>query len=99
MATAQGPVAFHLGCLAALLERTDDAKGHFAEALAISQRMDFPYWEARTQIETAQLLRKKSSSNAERTRAMLAAALETARRYGCNGLIEVIEAQAGGLST
>ena len=96
MVDVQGPVAFHLGCLAALLERTDDAGGHFAEALAVSQRMDFPYWEARTQIEygTAAFERSPRAMPTE-PRVMLAAALETARRYGFNGLVEVIEARSG----
>ena len=58
--TSQGPVAFHLGCLATLLERPDDAEGYFAEALEVSQEMAFPYWVARTQIESARLVRSDS---------------------------------------
>jgi class 3 adenylate cyclase len=96
MVTCQGPVAFHLGCLATLLERPAAAAGHFAEALEVSQRMGFPYWQARTQIECALLARRSPATAIDSADTMFAAALDTARRYGFRGLIGVIETESGG---
>jgi hypothetical protein len=99
--TSQGPVAFHLGCLAVLLEQPEEAGGHFAEALEVSRKMRFPYWEARTQIALAELVRAHpSTATATATGtatgpALLAAALDTAGQHGFNGLVEVIEGSAG----
>jgi class 3 adenylate cyclase len=86
------PVAFHLGILAVLLERGNDADEHFREALDISQRLGSPYFIARAQIEWARSLRERGQDDARNAQMMLDSALATARRYGFGALIERAEA-------
>ena len=64
-----GPVALYLGTLAMHLGRYDAAAGHFAEALDVSERLESPYWIARTQIAWAQLDRKIGSTGQGRVEA------------------------------
>jgi tetratricopeptide (TPR) repeat protein len=90
-AVVGGPVAFHLGRLAALLGRSGEANEHFTEALDISHKLDSPYWIARTQIEWARFLRKPGTEDRAKAEAMLESALDTARRYGFGALIEQAE--------
>ena len=56
-----GAVAFYLGMLSTTLGRCDDAEAHFAEALAIHERLRAPYWTARTHLETARMLLTRRS--------------------------------------
>ena len=91
--TSQGPVAFHLGCLATLLGRLDEAEGWLREALDVSQKLGFPYWIARTQIAEVRLLRK-TDREADKAEGLLADALDTARRHGFGALVEQAEALA-----
>ena len=44
-----GPVAYHLGCMAAALGRPSDAAAHLREAVALCQRCGFSALEARAQ--------------------------------------------------
>ena len=88
--TSQGPVAFHAGCLATLLGRFDRADSHFAQALGVGQKLDAPYWVARTQIAWAQLDRKAGSTNTGRE-TMVADALRAAEHHGFGALVEEID--------
>ena len=56
----RGSTAYHLGLLAALLDRPDAASGHFERALAANERLGFRPWLARTQEAYARLLRANS---------------------------------------
>jgi hypothetical protein len=91
--TSQGPVAFHLGCLATLLGRHDEAEGWLTDALKVSQKLGFPYWIARTQIAEVRLLRKRNRE-AARAHGLLTDALDTARHHGLGALVEQAEALA-----
>jgi tetratricopeptide (TPR) repeat protein len=91
--TSQGPVAFHLGCLATLLGRFDEAEVWLREALHVSQKLGFPYWIARTQIAEVRLLRKRDQE-ADKAEGLLAKALDTARQHGFGALVEQAEALA-----
>jgi hypothetical protein len=93
--TSQGPVAFHLGGLAALLGKTDEAAGYFAESLEVSQKLGSPYWIARTQCEWAELDLKAGAKSTGRAERMLSDALASAQRYGFGALVERIEALGG----
>ena len=86
------PVAFHLGILAVLLKLGEEADEHFREALDISERLNWPYFIARTQIEWARFLRERGQDDAGNAGTMLESALSTARRYGFGALIERAEA-------
>jgi tetratricopeptide (TPR) repeat protein len=88
--TSQGPVAFHLGCVATLLGRLDEAEGHFTDALNLSQKLGFPYWIARTQIAKARLLREMDQTH--RAERLLGDALGSARQHGFGALVEQAEA-------
>jgi hypothetical protein len=90
--TSQGPVAFHLGCLATLLGRLDEAEGHFTGALEVSQKLGFPYWIARTQIAKARFLRELDQPRS--TENLLGDALAAARQHGFGALVEQAEALA-----
>ena len=73
-------MARSLGRLAHLLERPDAAEAHFGTALAVNERIEAPYWTARTQLDYADLLRDLGKTD-EATR-FVDQALETARRFG-----------------
>jgi class 3 adenylate cyclase/tetratricopeptide (TPR) repeat protein len=91
MVTTQGPVAFHLGTLAALLGRDDDSSAWFSEALEISRKLDSQYWIARTQVEWARLLRGPGQADAGNADAMLGSALTTSQRCGFRPLVQQAE--------
>jgi class 3 adenylate cyclase/tetratricopeptide (TPR) repeat protein len=91
LVTTQGPVAFHLGTMAALLGKDEDADEHFAKAIEIGEKLESPYWIARTQIEWARLDRKVGTT--DRAESKLAEALESAQRHEFGALVEQIEAQ------
>jgi class 3 adenylate cyclase/DNA polymerase III delta prime subunit len=86
--TSQGPVAFHAGCLATLLDRFDQAEGHFTQALKVAQKLDAPYWIARTQIAWAKLDRQTGSTHTGRAETMVADALRAAEQHGFGALFE-----------
>ncbi len=68
----RGSAAYHLGLLASLLDRRDDAARHFERALAANERLGFRPWLARTQEAYASLLRANAGD--ERVDALEAAA-------------------------
>jgi hypothetical protein len=51
-----GAVALRLGVLAATIGRRDDARRHFADALAMHARIGARRWHARTERDAARLL-------------------------------------------
>ena len=95
MATiSMGTVAFHLGLLATTTGDFDAAESDFAHAEAIEERIGAPTWQARTRLEWARmLLRRSGPGDSERARELLSQALGTAREYG----LARVEAQAGAL--
>jgi class 3 adenylate cyclase/tetratricopeptide (TPR) repeat protein len=78
-----GSVAHHLGALAAVLGRFDDAGSRFAAAEATHERIGSPTWLARTRLEWARmLLTRRRPGDAERANELLGHALGTARELG-----------------
>jgi len=91
VAGTDGPTALHLGMLATLLERPDEAHEHFVEALDVSLRLESPYWVARTQVEWATMLRRRAGAEqGQRAEELLSGALVAARQYG----FKTVEARA-----
>jgi hypothetical protein len=78
-----GSASHHLGMLARVLGRFDDADRHFSDAEATHSRMAAPIWLARTHIEWARMLMtRRAPGDADRGRALLGQALDSARRLG-----------------
>ena len=75
-----GALARSLGRLGHLLGRLDAAEAHFGTALSIHQRLDAPYWTARTQLDLADLLRDVGRT--DEATGFVDQSLETARRLG-----------------
>jgi class 3 adenylate cyclase len=91
--TTQGPTALHLGTLATLLTRYEDAARDFAEAHELSQKLGSPYWIARTEIAWALMCRMAGSDAADGADEMLAKGVAAARLHGFGGLVEMAERQ------
>lgn len=84
-----GAVGRTLGRLAALLGDDAAAEAHFVRALAINERLEAPYWIARTQLDYAELLLARRRDGDVRTAVGLAeAARRTADTRGYAGLQE-----------
>ncbi len=83
--TVFGPVAYFLGSLAALMDRTDDAARHFEAALSIAGSMGARPMVARVQFERARL---QAEDAPERASEFAAAALGTADELGMRALSE-----------
>ncbi|HEV8628084.1 MAG TPA: tetratricopeptide repeat protein [Acidimicrobiia bacterium] len=82
-----GAVALYLGMLATVLDRFDDAESHFSEALEIHERLQTPYWIARTHLERARMLFARGvSDDASRAAVLLDQVEATAARYGFSAL-------------
>jgi hypothetical protein len=77
-----GAASHHLGVLAAVLGRFEDAQTHLAQAEDMHGRMQAPIWRARTRVETALLQHSRRSRGAAQPRAILEQALETGRLHG-----------------
>jgi tetratricopeptide (TPR) repeat protein len=96
-AGCEGPLAHHLGQLAATLERWNDAARHFDRALEIHERMGARPLLAHTEHEYARaLLDRGLPGDHERATAMLAEALSTARELGMTALAERIGSAPAG---
>jgi class 3 adenylate cyclase/tetratricopeptide (TPR) repeat protein len=81
--TNAGAVALYLGMLATVLDRFDDAETHFAEASEIHERLQAPYWIARTQLERARmLLARRGPDDSSRAAVLLDEVEATAHEYG-----------------
>jgi DNA-binding SARP family transcriptional activator/tetratricopeptide (TPR) repeat protein len=79
----RGSVARYLGLLAMTIERWDEAAEHFEQALAMNERMGFRPWLARTQEDSARMLRlRNEAGDEERAAALKAAALVTYAEFG-----------------
>ena len=82
-----GAVALYLGMLATILERFDDAGGHFAEGMEIHRRLQSPYFIARNQLEEARMLLARAGSDDIRRAAVLLDQVDDAAgRYGFGAL-------------
>jgi tetratricopeptide (TPR) repeat protein len=81
--TLEGSVAHYLGLLAHTLDRHDEADQWFAEALALHERMEAPFFVAWTQTAWAALLADRNQpGDAQRARELLDAALPVATERG-----------------
>jgi tetratricopeptide (TPR) repeat protein len=76
----RGSAARHLGLLATVLARWNDAERHFERALAANERMGFRPWLARTQEDFARMLRVRG--DVARAAALEATALATYEELG-----------------
>jgi len=84
-----GSVARYLGLLATTLARWDDAETHFAEALAMHERLRSRPLCARVQHDWAAMLAARGRpADVERAHALLAPAIESARTLGMRVLLE-----------
>jgi tetratricopeptide (TPR) repeat protein len=86
-----GAVARYLGLLATTMERWDEAASHFADALAINERVHARLFVAHTQYDYATMLLTRSAQG-DRTRAqsLLDQALAAAQELGMPRLEEKI---------
>jgi len=86
-----GPVARQLGLLAESIGRPEDADRHFAEALAMSERLESPPLVARVQYDCARtLLARGATIDREHALALAGRSLDTARRLGMQRLAEKV---------
>jgi hypothetical protein len=93
---SEGALARYLGQLAAMLERWEDAAGHFERALEIHTRMGARPLLAHTQHEyAAALLERRRPEDRERANRMLAEALATADELAMSVLAERIRVAGG----
>jgi class 3 adenylate cyclase len=84
-----GSVSRQLGLLANALGRPADADRHFADALALHQRLESPPLIARTQYDQARILLARGSPvDREHALQLASRALDTARRLGMARLAE-----------
>jgi hypothetical protein len=89
-AVCAGSASRHLGLLADLLGRRDDAIAHFDAALAMNERMRARPWVARTQVEMARVL-AQAPGGREQAAELLDAGLAEARRLGMPRLVQTAE--------
>ena len=88
--TCAGSASRHLGLLADLLGKREQAVAHFESALAMNERMRARPWVARTQVELARVL-LQTAAGRERAGTLLDAGLAEARLLGMPRLVEVGE--------
>lgn len=86
-ATCVGPVALHLATLSTVLGRYDDAEEQFGLALVLSERLGAPYWTARTEIELASMMGRRSDSVDRQGDRLLRHVTQLANDYGFGGLL------------
>jgi tetratricopeptide (TPR) repeat protein len=88
---SDGSIARHVGMLATVLKRWDDAERHFADALAHNERFGARILVTRTQHDHARmLLRRRAPGDDARAHVLLAAAAEEARALGQSALLASI---------
>jgi predicted ATPase/class 3 adenylate cyclase len=91
-----GGVSHYLGLLATVLGRSEAAEAHFAEALALHDRLAVPFWTVQTRISFSRvLLTLRAGAERHRAAELARQALETASAHGFKGL----ENQAADLVT
>ena len=70
-----------------MLERETEAEENFRLALEMHERLQAPYWIARTQIDYADfLLRRNQSGDVDTARKMLVSAADIATAHGYEGV-------------
>jgi DNA-binding SARP family transcriptional activator/tetratricopeptide (TPR) repeat protein len=94
--TCMGSASRHLGLLAGVLGRRDEAVAHFDVALAMNERMRAHPLIARTQVELARVLlrgdgRGRFTRDEERATALLDAGAAAAERLGMSRLAALAE--------
>jgi len=77
-----GSVARHLGALAALLDRVEEAEHWFERGLALDARLRAVPWLTWGQLGLARVLAGGGDADRARAHALLAAARQSARRFG-----------------
>jgi hypothetical protein len=77
-----GPMRRHLGRLALMVDRHDEAETHLAAAGAEHERLGTPIWQADTDRLLGLSLLRRAGGDSERGRDLLRRASETARRHG-----------------
>ena len=88
MANFYGSTSRYLGLLATVLERWDEAEGHFSDAVEMHRRLS-PPWLGWTHYDYADMfLRRDSSGDREKALAMLSQALDIAQRLEMKALLE-----------
>lgn len=86
---SNGSYGFSCGRLAACLSRWDDAEGHFADALAMNERLGARPWVVRTRRAWAAMrLARGAPGDTARARDLVAAALPEAETLGMAREIE-----------
>jgi class 3 adenylate cyclase len=84
-----GPVDRTLALLATVLRRYEDADRHFADAVALCERLRAPGWATHTRCGWARmLLARTAPGDLERERTLAARALADALNLGLGGLVE-----------
>ncbi len=87
-----GAGARHLGMLATVAGRWEDAERHFEQALAINTRQGARTWIAHTQAAYADLLRLRGgAADFERSASLRDAARDTAQALGLAGLLAKLD--------
>ena len=77
-----GPIALSVALARTVLTDYEQADANFSEAMKCAENARYPYWTALTALEWARLLTKQGSSDDDRIRELLNAALATARDHG-----------------
>jgi hypothetical protein len=86
-----GAVSRHLGALAAILERWEDAERHFNHALSMNAKLGARPFLAHTQHQYAvMLLSRDQAGDSEKVAKLLKDGLATARQLGMRALEERI---------
>jgi hypothetical protein len=91
-ASTSGPLARHLGRLALMLERYDEAEAHLAAASAEHERLGAPIWQAETDYLLGLTLLRRPSGDAERGCTLLRQAADAAHRHEAAGIERDAEA-------
>jgi hypothetical protein len=94
-----GSLSRHLGLLATVLERWDDAARHFEDALTMNERMRSPPLVATTQVDYAKMLIVKGDpANRDRSAGFLSKAELTAQDLGMAALLRRIDSLRSGMT-
>lgn len=81
---SRGPFAHFAGILAATIGDLDSAESHLSTSMRLSERLGAPFFAARSMLELARVLVRRSNAQAkERADALLAETLDLAERHGC----------------
>jgi tetratricopeptide (TPR) repeat protein len=81
-ATIWGPATRHLGRLALMLERYDEAETHLAAATAEHDRLGAPVWQADTDRLLGMTLLRRPGGDSDRGHELLRRSADTARGHG-----------------